>query len=348
MKEESAVGFFKWSENPFTFRILSDFFVGYDDEKDTAIQSIKNGEKFLLILGPTGSGKTTFLRYLSSVLKDKDVVYLPKPPKEPEELIGIFKHIWKPRLSLFRREGSVDLFSLSDKLNDKVRDGLVVFVDECHEAPIGSLEWLRVIADQTDNLILVMAGLPVFEQILKENLETLMKRVTKTIKLSNLTKYETRELIKRRVEGMGGEDIKPFTAEIVDYIYEKTGGFPREILRECNELVSMAFQKNVSTIDYNFVRESSHQERIPLESVTVLPERQRTILNILSEKGNLTPSEIVSYMEPDEYKSKDNAIRSVNNLLRRLMAEGLAERQRIGKSYKYRVSGKFQSLMVSR
>lgn len=348
MKVDSVVSFFDWNEHPFTFRILSDFFVGYEDEKNRAVQSIRNGDKFLLILGPTGSGKTTFLRYLSSVFDGRGVIYLPKPPEDPAEWVVVFRKIWKPRFSLLRRSQDVDLFNLTEKLNDRADKGLVLFVDECHEASIESLEWLRAIVDQTDNLLLVMAGLPVFEKILKENLETLMKRVTNTIKLSNLTRYETRELIKRRVEGMGGEDIKPFTPETVEYIYEKTGGFPREILRECNELVSRAYQRNVSVIDISFVRDSSQKERIKLDSMAVLPERQRGIINVLAEGGSMTPSEIVSKLDPAEYKSKDNAIRSVNNLLRRLMGEGLVERQRTGKSYKYRVSGKFQSLMVSR
>lgn len=348
MKEGNIADYFNWNRNPFTFRILSDFFVGYENEKEIAIEGIRNGEKFILVLGPTGSGKTTFLKYLSTIFNNENVIYLPKPPKDPKEWIDIFKDFWRSRFPIFKTQ-DVNLFNLGKRLNKKLRKkGLMVLVDECHEASIESLEWLRAITDQTNNLILVMAGLPIFEQILKEKLETLKKRITKTIKLSNLTKYETRELIKRRIEGVGGEDIKPFTSDIIDYIYEKTCGFPREILRECNELLIIALKRGISTIDYNFVKDFSKEERIPLESFTTLPERQKIILNILSGKESLTPSEIVSYMDQNEYKNRDNAIRSVNNLLKRLMSEGLVERQRVGKSYRYRVSGKFQNLIVSR
>ena len=48
----------------------------------------------------------------------------------------------------------------------------------------------------------------------------------------------------------------------------------------------------------------------------------------------------------EEYKDKENAVRSVNNLLRRLMNDGIVERKKTGKSYKYRVSGKLQTVMV--
>ena len=55
---------------------------------------------------------------------------------------------------------------------------------------------------------------------------------------------------------------------------------------------------------------------------------------------------LASALDIDEYKNRDNAVRAVNNLLRRLMKEGLVERKRVGKTYRYVVSSKFQTLMV--
>jgi type II secretory pathway predicted ATPase ExeA len=349
MDYEKAIKEFKWETNPFTFNILPELFIGYDKEVNEVVGGLKSGNKFSLLLGPTGSGKTTFLKSLVNRFNGYDyVLYLSKPPKKPEDWLTVFREIIKPRFSIFSRGNGPSLYNLSEVINRKLKDKkCLLFVDECHEASLDSLEWLRTITDQTENLFIALAGLPVFEKILKSNLETFMRRVETRIELSNLTKAETRELIKKRIENEGGEDIKPFTANAVEYIYERTGGFPREILRICNDLVQKALRKNITIIDLDFLKESETTEtRISLETINELPERQRIVLETLSKKGELTPSELISNLKLDGYKDRENAVRSVNNLLRRLMSEGLADRTRRGKTYKYKVSGKYQNLMV--
>ena len=88
------------------------------------------------------------------------------------------------------------------------------------------------------------------------------------------------------------------------------------------------------------------QKRVSLESLDNIPERQRRILEVLS-RGEMTPPEIISNLESiDEYKNRDNALRSVNNLLGRLRKEGLVERKRVGKTYKYQIAGKYQTMLV--
>ena len=346
---------FGWDSNPFTFRILSNLFVGYDQEFSTVKNALKGENKFSLLLGPTGSGKTTLLKRLTDKFNDYNngyrIIYLPKPPNDPKDWVTVFKDIIKPGFfrSIFSRGEMPDLYNLSEQLNGKLREEkCLLFIDECHEASMESLEWLRTITDQTDNLSVILAGLPIFENLMKENLETFMMRVNTRIELTNLTKSETRELIKKRIENAGGEDIKPFTHGTIDFIYEKTGGFPREILRMCNELSRKAMEKNISIIDTDFLKETEDSEpRMSLETIKELPDRQKAILETLAEKGELTPSEIVANIEIEEYKNRDNAIRSVNNLLRRLADENLVERTKKGKTYRYKVSGRYHTMFVS-
>jgi type II secretory pathway predicted ATPase ExeA len=340
-----------WSENPFTFNIMPELFVGYNNEVDAILHSVNLGDKFSLLLGPTGSGKTTMLMMLMTKFHNYEhVLYIPKPPKNPADWVSVFDRFVKvgfPR-SLFSRGNGTTLYTLSETLNTKLGGSkCILFVDEAHEASIESLEWLRTITDQTDGLSIVLAGLPVFDGMLKSQLETFLKRVNTRVELSTLTKSETRELIKKRIESKGGEDIKPFTIDSVDYIYEKTGGFPREIIRSCGESVLGAMKKNITTIDIGFLRETERpEERVSLEALSDLPERQRAVLETLAEKGELTPSEVIRHAAIEGYKDSDNAVRSINNLLKRLMKEKLVERAKRGKTYKYRVSGKYQSLTV--
>ncbi len=87
----SGMKLFNWQENPFTFRIMPDLFVGYRPEIDRIVSGLNNGTKFSLIMGPTGSGKTTLMKHLVKIFSPvKHLKYLPKPPKDPQDLVDIF------------------------------------------------------------------------------------------------------------------------------------------------------------------------------------------------------------------------------------------------------------------
>lgn len=352
MYSEKISELFSWDSNPFTFQILPELFVGYDKEASSLFNSLQSGNKFSLIIGPTGSGKTTLMKSLIGKLDANfdHIMYLPKPPRNYIDWVSVFEVFTKPGFlkSIFFRGNDVNIYNLNETVNEKTSEKKVLlFIDECHESSVESMEWLRSLTDNIHNLYIVMAALPVFENTLKSKLESFLRRVGAKVELTTLTKSETRELIKRRITHTGGDDIKPFTSETLDYIYNRTGGFPREVLRVCGELVQEAIDKNISTIDIDFINETRQPEqRLSIEAVDNLPERQRLIIEVLSQKGQMTPSEIIDALDIEEYKNRDNAIRSVNNLLRRLMKEGMVERKRVGKTYRYVASTKFQTLMV--
>ncbi len=352
MYSEKINTLFDWDANPFTFQILPDIFVGYDRETSSLMDGLQSGNKFSLILGPTGSGKTTLVKSLMKKLnKEYDhILYLPKPPRNHEDWLQVFHDFTRKGFlaSILSRGNGLNIYNLSQVLNEKLSNRKVLmFIDECQESSPESMEWLRALTDHIENLTIVMAALPVFESTMKASLESLLRRVGTKVELTTLTKSETRELIKRRISRIGGDDIKPFTSGTVDYVFQRTGGFPREVLRLCSELIQEAVDKNISTIDSDFISESRQpEERLSIEALDVLPERQRMILDTLSKGGEMTPSGIISAMDDEAYKNRDNAVRAVNNLLRRLMTEGLVERKKVGKTYRYIVSSKFQTLMV--
>ncbi len=357
--DEKNMKIFKWKENPFNFRIMPELFVGYIRETEKLAKSIQNNDKLSILMGPTGSGKTTLLKFLMKKFeKQRKIFYLSKPPSNPEDWVKIFTNFMHLGMldKLFSRSKDVNIYNLSEWVNNKMKKRkMILFVDEVHEAGTETLEWLRTLTDQIDNLSVVIAGLPGLEAMLRDRLETFMRRVNVKVELSNLTKPETRELIKTRIEWVGGEDIKPFTSETVERIYEKTGGFPREIIRMCNDLVQNAIQENITTIDMSFLRDADFYPKTQKTSLMSLsstnnlngiPSKQRHIIEILWKYGELTPTEIVEKMDTDDYKSKDNAIRSINNILKRLVKDGTIIRKRRGKSYQYLLSDKIRTLMV--
>ncbi len=351
---ERYMKMFGWEGSPFVFKILPDLFVGYEGEMDSLIGSLCNGSKFSIIMGPTGSGKTTMMKNLITKIEGYErVFYVPKPPNDPDGWKNIFAGIVKPGfVKRFLSRGKFDditIYEVGEWVNKRSRGKrLLLLVDECHESTRESLEWLRTLTDQVENLSLVLAGLPVFEKRLMEELETFRRRIETRVELTNLTLNETRELIKKRVEWMGGEDVKPFTSSSIQYIFDKTNGFPREILRACNDLVQNALDKNVSSIDTDFLKESAHfEKRVAINNLEELPYRQKSILNILSSGADMTPTQIVKEMSPEEYSDSGNAVRSVNNILRRLVRDKMVTRERKGKAFKYRISPKFQTMFIN-
>jgi len=342
---------FNWASNPFNFKILPDLFVGYGNEIESIFSGLDNGDKFVLLLGPTGSGKTTLLKHISGKFENFKVIYISKPPKNPEDWVQIFNPIIKRGFfsSLFHKGNGVNIYNLSDNVNSRLGDvKCLLFVDEVHEADIDSLEWLRTLTDQIENLTVILAGLPTFENMLQDSLETFLRRVTVRVDLGSLTQAETREFIKKRIESVGGEDIRPFTSSILESIHQRTGGFPREILKICNDLSQKAVRKGLTTIDSDLLEETEITTRISIETIDSLPPRQKLLVETLSSSGPLTPTELVEkFQASGEYKDQENAIRSVNNLLRRLMADGMVERKKSGKAYSYSLSPRYKTLMVN-
>jgi len=351
---EKYMKLFGWDSSPFVFKILPDLFVGYESEMQSLIGSLSKGSKFTLIIGPTGSGKTTMMKNMINKIQGyARVFYVPKPPNDPDDWKRIFAEIVRPgflsRLFSRPKMHDITIYEIGEWVNKRSRGKrLLLLVDECHESTQESLEWLRTLADQVENLSLVLAGLPVFEKKLSEELETFRRRIETRVELTNLTLTETRELIKKRIEWMGGEDVKPFASNSIQFIYDRTNGFPREILRVCNELVQQALDKNMSTIDPEFMLESSlYEKRVSIDSIEELPYRQRGILKILSCGTEMTPTQIVHEMDPKDYSDVGNAARSVNNILRRLSRDNMVTRERKGKAYKYKISPKFQTMFIN-
>lgn len=337
--------------NPFTLDITPSMFVGYDDQLKKLTYHIEENHKFALITGATGSGKTTLLGLIqNSFGEDFESMYLSKPPNTGE-IVDIFMEEYPP--SFFQRIFglNVSLHDLPDYLNKKIGDRLLIMVDEAHEADIETLQWLRTITDQVEKSQLIMAGLPSFDEKLNENLETLKSRITTRIDLTTLSEDEVRELIKKRVRKHGGEGFGPISRECVDEVYERTGGFPREVLKLCDRLLNRAMENGETKIETtgDVTREEEGRDRTPgskKDLLKELPYKQREIVEVLAGEDELYPSDIAERLGTEGYKTKQHAVRSVNNILRRLIEEDLVERRRKGKGYIYSLNVKTKNLLV--
>ncbi len=352
---------FGWKRNPFSLTVSPELFIGYAEQRNAIISHILEEQKICLVSGPTGAGKTTLLLWIKKRFEDKmKVHYIPKPPKKSKELLALFLEILP--LSFFERllRKRPSLFQLPEYVRRKLNgERLLLLVDEAHETNKDVLEWLRVLADQTP-ITMIIAGLPVLEYRIRERLETFDQRITTRVFLEHLSEEETCELIKARIEWAGGKDTIPFTRGALREIYLKTNGFPREVLKLCDRLIHKAAEKEIEVITEEFVCEHSGFgeelqeepkvtfEPIPRTSIDELPPKQRKVLEILSKHTWMTPTQIAEQMGMHAYKSKHHAIRSINNILKRLMLEGYVQREARGKAFVYALTPKARAYFVEK
>ncbi len=341
-----------WSGNPFTFSILPQLFVGYSDQTQRILRVIEEKHKVSLIIGPTGSGKTTMLKWVSANLpSDFDYIYIGKPPMKPEEFVDIFnikyRSNWLVRFLFPGVAYSKTLYDIPYFLNRKIgKKHLVVMLDEAHESPMEVLEWLRVLSDQVENMSILLTGLPVFEKQLAE-IETLRKRIINKIELLSLTKEETEHLIRKRIQHVGGTGDE-FSKDVIDIIYERTGGFPRDIIRMGNEMIDLGVKYGKTTITADLIQNGGRREDVQPQTPTMTLESLTPMQKEVVEKlvRPMTPGDIANAFDLAKYKSRQHAVRSVNNVLKQLMDERIVERARADKAFLYQLSPQMKNLVI--
>ena len=349
---------FGWTHNPFTLTISPELMIGYSSQTKTLLSHIFNSHKMALVIGHTGSGKTTLLSWMNDFINtNKDSYhsyFIPKLPKSKEDLISLFKFLFGYNLIDSFRFKDLNTQNLSRFLVKKtLRKKTVLLIDESHETSIEVLEWLRTLNDMVSNLLIVFAGLPIFEKKIETELPTLGMRVTTKTYLESLNSIETESLIRKRIASVGGSGLYPFTSDAVKRIYEISGGFPREIIKISDQLIKYAAEKNTPTINETLVNQIFNSSKItqkPKKSYEktriILSDKQRKILEVLNKKTKLSPTDVVENMGEKSYKNKNNAVRSVNNILMRMMRDELITREKMGNSYVYSLSGKARSIFA--
>ncbi len=338
---------FRLNGNPFKMRVDPSLLVGYERERNEIKGFIEREGRICLILGQTGVGKTTLMKWVESNMKGNRnyiTLYLPKPPRNEDSLLEIFLHNIVKRSVfdvIFRRR--IILHDLHEYIRRRCKKRILLLIDEIHETGDEVLQWLKSLVDHVD-MQLIIAGLPEFYEKIER---TFLERVDPVITLRNLTRDEVMQLILKRIESAGGSGISPFTEEAIDEIYSVTNGVPREVIRICDKalyqaaaerrnIISRDFIQRIVTCNVN-VKEVNVTKREETFDISSLPAKQRKIVEILMEEDDLSPSEIAEKIGFDDYSNPENAVKSINNILRRLVEEGIVVRKYQGNRYIYRL-----------
>jgi hypothetical protein len=164
------------------------------------------------------------------------------------------------------KPGEYNIYNI-DKLVQRVNKNVVILIDEAHEIDLSLNKSLKTLGD-IENINLVLAGLPRLDEKIKKEGPALYERIVCKVELFNLSAEETRDLIVKRIENVGGWGHEPFTEDAVDEVYRLSDGNPRKIIKLCDCAVTSATSEGILTIDKNFLVESCEKKQSVVDEKT--------------------------------------------------------------------------------
>jgi len=234
---------FGWKHNPFTLDVIPTLFTGYSAQVESILDKLSTRSGHILVYGDKGVGKTTLLRWLSDNLKkDNHAIYVARPPIKFEDLINQVVVELKGK----GQKGKYSLYEVED-LVKKAKKPVVLLIDEAHEVSAEIEQQMRSLGD-IHGVNLILAGLPETKEKIKRDSPPLYDRMVLETYIEHLSPEETRDMIKKRIEDAGGQDVKPFTNDAIGNIFKMSKGRPRMILKVCDWVIADAIKNNLETI----------------------------------------------------------------------------------------------------
>lgn len=235
----SILEHFGLQEIPFGLTPDTQFFCHLNSHQkalNVLLIALHNGEGFIKITGPVGSGKTMLCRKLLNQL-DEDFVtaYLPNPHLSPSSL----RQAVADELGI-RHGKNLQQNQLLQKINSHLiqsaRAGrqTVLLIDEAQAMSRQTLEALRLLTNlETEKqklLQIVLFGQPELDDLLRDkSIRQLRQRITFSYQLKPLSNREVGHYLQHRlhIAGSGREPI--FTRAAGAALYYYSHGIPRLI-----------------------------------------------------------------------------------------------------------------------
>jgi type II secretory pathway predicted ATPase ExeA len=256
--------FFGLKQPPFRITPDTDFFFEGGNRGavlEALIYAITHGEGIVKVTGEVGSGKTMLCRVLQSRLPPKvESVYLANPSVSPDEILHAIG--FELQLPIERNASRLEVMhALNDYLLAKHAEGrqVVVFVEESQGMPIATLEEIRLLSNletrQHKLLQIVLFGQPELDANLrKPEIRQLRERITHSFSLSPLSPDEVRDYLAFRLHAAGYHGPDLFSARVIRYVAQATGGLTRRINIVADKALLAAFAENTHNVSLKHVQ----------------------------------------------------------------------------------------------
>lgn len=257
--------FFGFDEKPFAhtpntkYLYLSD---QHDGVLRTMLYGIENKAGFIMLTGEVGSGKTTTIRALVSLLSQSvETCLIFNPLITTLDLLkSINKDFGNEWQSDSYQEQIENLNQYLLKINSEEKTAVVI-IDESQNLSMEALEMIRMLSNletETEKLInIVLVGQPELEEKLAKNqLRQLAQRIQLRPKINPLSLDQTAGYIQHRIHCAGQKISARFEKEAVKKIFKKSKGIPRLINNLCDLSLLAAFCESTYIIDKKIIRKA--------------------------------------------------------------------------------------------
>jgi type II secretory pathway predicted ATPase ExeA len=215
---------------------------------------------FVVLTGEIGSGKTTLIEsFLAELPPDVVVAHMAQTQLSPLEFLQalLVEFGFKP----FKKRKVELLAMLKDLLVEQYSQGkkIVLIIDEAQNLSRKVLEEVRLLsgieAQKEKVLRIILAGQPELAAKLDSpRLEQLSQRVRLRFHLGALSKTETEEYVRHRLEVAGAAGRSIFDDAALDLVFLYSGGIPRLINILCDTAMLCAFADEKDTVDAAIVQ----------------------------------------------------------------------------------------------
>ncbi len=263
----SYLAHFGLSAPPFGLTPDTDFFHAsppHQEALNTLLYALENGEGFIKIVGPVGTGKTLLCRTLLSRLPAHfQAVYLPNPALDPTGILFAVADELGFKLSgkeaLFRVQKAIQL-----RLLDLARRDIhvVMIVDEAQAVSSESLEAIRLLSNlETEKrklLTIVLFGQPELDAQL-ETVPQLKTRISFHDRLRPLQADELASYLAHRLARAGypAQATPLFGRRAVSVLHRASGGVPRVVNVIAHKSLMLAYGKGRQQVDPGEVRQAA-------------------------------------------------------------------------------------------